>query len=465
MIEASRSASAAVHGRAGTLLPLAMGVLVAAAMASVDGQLVRAALLCAAAVAFWATGALAEHVTALLFFLLAVVFEVAPAEVVFSGFSSPALWLVFSGLVIGVAIRRTGLGERFASVFLAMAPARYGGILGALVAAGLLLAFVMPSSMGRVVLLLPLALAIAERTGLASGSAGRNALVLATALAAYLPSAGILPANIPNLILAAGAHALYDVTFTYADYLAACFPTVALGKALVILGVALAFGRAEVTRAPPRAPLAPAGAEQRRLALLLGAAMALWATDFLHGVNPAWVGLAAALLCLIPPLAVVPAKSFNEDVAWAALFHTAGIIGLGAVVAASGLGAPLGRWLVELAPFVDGQPLWNFVVVTTLFTAVCLVTTTPGLPAVLTPLAGAVAEASGLPLRSVLLAQTLAFSTMIFPYQGAPLVFAFHAAGIGLGPAVRFLGAVTLASLLVLTPLTYLWWRAIGLVP
>src|SRR3546814_6583218 len=49
-----------------------------------------------------------------LFFLGAMVLHVGEAPVVFSGFASPAFWLVFGGLVIGAAVDRTGLGQRIA---------------------------------------------------------------------------------------------------------------------------------------------------------------------------------------------------------------------------------------------------------------------------------------------------------------------------------------------------------------
>src|SRR3712207_2452243 len=69
-------------------------------------------------VGLWATGAIPEVVTAIAFFLIAMLFEVAPPPVVFSGFFSTALWLVFGGLFIGAAVTRTGVGERIAHTFM-----------------------------------------------------------------------------------------------------------------------------------------------------------------------------------------------------------------------------------------------------------------------------------------------------------------------------------------------------------
>lgn len=57
----------------------------------------------------WATSLLPEFITALLFFAVAMVAKIAPPDVIFGGFASSAFWLVFSGFVLGIAIRKTGL--------------------------------------------------------------------------------------------------------------------------------------------------------------------------------------------------------------------------------------------------------------------------------------------------------------------------------------------------------------------
>jgi hypothetical protein len=182
-------------------------------------------------------------------------------------------------------------------------------------------------------------------------------------------------------------------------------------------------------------------------------------------VSPAWVALAAAVICMLPFVGLFPAEAFNRDLSFVAVFHAAGVIGLGAVVAYSGFGDVLGGAMAALAPFSAEHPLANFWLLGLLSTATCLVTTTTGVPAVLTPLSAALAEASGLPLKAVLLSQVIGFSSPIFPYEGAPLVFALHYAGLPARAAIGLLLALALFTLVVLTPLTYAWWALLGYVP
>ena len=85
-----------------------------ASILGAQGTVVAAGGLLVLCMGLWATGLVAEIVTALMFFALAMLLKLAPAQTVFSGFASAAFWLVTSGMVVGLAMTRTGLGERLA---------------------------------------------------------------------------------------------------------------------------------------------------------------------------------------------------------------------------------------------------------------------------------------------------------------------------------------------------------------
>ena len=122
-----------------------------------------------------------------------------------SGFASSAFWLVLSGFVLGTAIRSTGLADRLANRLLPHC--RLGHAVGGVVAISYALAFVMPSNMGRITLLMPIVMALADRAGLAEGTRGRIGLALAVGFGTFQLSASILPANVPNLVMSGAAEA------------------------------------------------------------------------------------------------------------------------------------------------------------------------------------------------------------------------------------------------------------------
>jgi anion transporter len=430
----------------------------------VSRELIRACALVVFAIGFWATGALPEYLTALIFILMATISEIAPATVIFSGFFSKALWLVFGGLVLAAAVQRTGLGQRLAHWLLGFFGTSYPGVIGGVVLLAMVAAFFMPSTMGRVVLLIPVVVAMAERLGFPEGSPGRNGMVVAATLGCFAPSCAVLPANVPNMVLAGASESLHGIAFSYGTYLKLHYPVVGFmkGISIVILTCFLYPDRIRSASSPGPRAQEPFSIHEWMLTLILSGTLLLWGTDFLHGLSPAWVALGAALVCMLPIIGLLPAGVFSQAINFGPFFYVAGILGVVAVVAKTGLGDIFGRELLDLVGFEQGHHIRNFFSLVTLSTAVSTLTTTPGLPAVMAPLSADIARATGIPLLTVLMTQVIAMSNLLLPYQVPPVVVGLQLGGVSATQGARLTLALGVFSLLILMPLNYLWWVLLG---
>lgn len=421
----------------------------------------HAAALIVLTVGLWALGSLPEHITSLLFFLLAMVFAIASPQAVFSGFASPTMWLVLGGLFIAEAVTATGLGQRFIGLLFDRYTFGYGGLLIAIALVATALAFFMPATVGRMLLLIPIVAALARRVSFAPGSTGYNGLMLCAIIICYQSGNGILPANAPNLVLAGATEALYGVHLIYAEYFWVIFPVLCLLKGMAVVALVYWLFPATVTSEAAPAPHAPMSAEERRLAIILILAVVLWATDVVHGVRAGWVALAAAVACMLPRIGVLPFHAFN-DVRLGSFFYVGGTIGLGAVLQESGLGELLGKSLQSSLNLQAGADFANFITLGLLGMLAGVVVTNPAQPAVLAPLAGQFAEATGWPIKAALMISAIGFNTMVLPYQVPPVVVGMQAAGISLATTLRLIFPLAALGILVFLPLEYLWWRLIG---
>ena len=428
----------------------------------------RAAVLVVFTIVAWATGLMKEPTTSLLFFLFAVLSQVAPASTIFSGLESSAWWLVFGGAIIGVAVRSSGLAERCGRMLVTHASASYAGCIAAVVAACLALAFVMPSTTGRVLLTTPIALSLCDRVGFGPGRPGRTGIVLAAATATYVLPTTILSANIPNSVLLGAAETLYGVHLHYGAYFLLHFPVLGALKALVLIGLIVRLfpdriAIAASAEGPGDAAPSPRWSTgERRLLTVLVLSVVLYATDFLHGVSPAWVSLGAGLACLLPGVGIVAADDVNKQVQIGPLVYFAAFLGLGAIIASSGLGSWATHALLRELPITPGPSIANLAMVLAVGALIGLATTLPGLPAVLTPIAGDLAKAAGLPLYTVLMLQIPVFSTVFFPYQSPPMMIAMQLAGISIRDATRLCLALAAVTVIGLLPLDLAWWRVVG---
>jgi len=424
----------------------------------------RVAALTIVTIVFWATGVIPEHITSLLFFLLAMVFSISTPDIIFAGFSSAAVWLIFGGLVIGVAISATGLGKRVADWIATRLHGSYLRIIGGLVAAGVLFSFLMPSAMGRVVLLTPIALAMASHFGFAKGTNGRTGVLLAVILGTFIPAFGILPANVPNMVLIGMAETQYQLSLLYGPYFLLHFPVLTVIKAILIVGLILWFYPDQPVEKTEESTqkTAPLSRNEIILAGALIIMLLLWMTDFIHHISPAWIALAGAVFLLFPGVAIVTKKQFNQNINWASIIFIAGILGLGGMINHSGLGHTLASKIITLLPLAEHHNYINYVSISFASALTGIATTLPGVPAVFTPLSDTLAQTTGLSIETILMMQVLGFSTTILPYQAPPIVIGMQLSGEKFASAAKVCLALAAITALFLLPINFFWWKLLG---
>ncbi|MEX2450890.1 MAG: SLC13 family permease [Rhodospirillales bacterium] len=438
-------------------------VLLAPVPAGLDPKLVRAGAVLFAAVAIYATHALPEHFTSLTFMLVIVLLGIAPANVAFSGFMTSSVWLLFGGLFISLAIQHTGLTERIGKIGTRLSSLSYLKVLIAVTYASLALGFFMPATISRVIILVPIAFAIADALGFEDGRPGRAGIALAASIGTFLPGYGILPANLPNVVMSGASEAIYKLPFTFGEFLIWHFPvTGVLKAALLIWVIATLFPDTVETPKKSTVDLMPNTNRQRLLQLILAATMCLWATDFLHGISPGHISLLAALVIMIPGLKLIPEDAFQKKINLTPFFYVAGILSVGAVVQHTGLGSIAAKVLIDVISPQPGQNFLNFLTLVGMATLINVFATSPGAPVVLAPLAQDLATAMGLPVFAVINAMAHGVSNTLFPYIGPPFVVAISLTKVPVRQGLKLCLIMAGLSIFPLVPLTYLWWRLLG---
>jgi len=213
---------------------------------------------------------------------------------------------------------------------------------------------------------------------------------------------------------------------------------------------------------PDTEPVAPLSGAERRLALLLTATLGLWLTDSWHGISPAWIGLAAACLCLLPRIGFVSGEEFGKEVNHRTAIYVAAILGLAALVAHSGLGGIIGGLLLRIAALDPATPFISFGTIVGATALLNFVVTANGVPALFTPLAQSFATAADLPLLTVLMIQVMGFATPVLPYQASPIVVAMAMGKVPLAAALRLSLVLAAVTFFVLMPIDYGWFRIMG---
>ena len=424
--------------------------------------LMRTSAISGLAIALFATRLLPEVVTALGCFLAFLMVDAAPNAVIFSGFTSGGFWLLFAGLIVGTAISVTGLGRQFALRIFQKTGDSYIKAALLLALSGLGLGLLVPSTMPRIIILMPVALSLSNTMGYEIGSRGHVGLTVTGAIATLLPTYAILTANLPTIIHFGAFETLYDIKPSYARYFIEQAPANAV-RFIVLLVLMLPFASARSdTKSVLDAPM-PFTYTQRKLLILLGSAILFWALDTFHGISPAWVALLLATVLLIPGFGILDSNVMKTKIDISPAFFIAAVFAISAVAQHTGLGTVVADRLIPVLRLGDGSDLRDLYSVFGLSTVLSHLTTSPAAPAILAPLAGAIAAETGWSIETIAMAQVLGISTPLLPYQAPPLIIAMALAKIPMIALLRVCLLLAMAVAVIGVPITYFWWSYLGM--
>jgi anion transporter len=279
-----------------------------------------------------------------------VVTGVVASERLYDALSHDLIWLLLAAFLISAVLRETGITRRVVAVVIR--PARtIAHLFYLLTIAILATAFVIPSTTGRAIVLLPVFLALADTI---------NDSRIARALALLFPSAILLSAC--GSLIGAGAHVVaidfisslpQGQSIDYLHWMKLGLPLALISTLAATLAILHGFLNAEERqRAVELPPPARNGTPAREIAIgaIILATVVLWMTMRIHGVGMAIVGLGAAVLLTVPSISGVTLKTAVRSVEWELILFLAATIVIGDALMDSGAV----RWLA--GKLVQGIP-------------------------------------------------------------------------------------------------------------
>lgn len=390
----------------------------------------------------------------------------------FAPFAEPTIWLVFAGMVLSLMLSETGLGVRLAQMAL---PWLAGGsrlrMLIGLHVIGLLAAFLVPSGVVRVLLLMPIGIALCR----SMDPEGEDPILpvsvtLSIVCGTYFAGCAVLTGSVPNLVVAGQLEAETGRIIYWGEWLLWMFPVVGVLRTGLSIAVIWAiWGRRmrplcrlndPSSHAIESRSLTPA---QRRTLMLLVLGVLLWATDILHGMPPVAVALGLVFAATLPAWGPLPWERLRQ-VNFPFFFYIAALFGIGEVLDGTGFNARMVETAISTLPDAGGHWFGEHLKLTLATLPLDFLMDIAAVGAVATPsLLAAGAEAGLSPLASamsVAMATTVAF----LPYQAAPFMVALGFGTLRARDLALAMMLISTLSVVILCPLNVLYWRALGLI-
>lgn len=405
----------------------------------------------ALAMALWWVGdVLPSAVTALVPIVAFPALGVSAIGEASAPYADPLIFLMLGGSVLGAAMQRVGLHERIVALLLAPAAFRADArrvLLALMTATAIVSSFV--SNTATTLMLLPIALLLAERSG--TSARGRAAFGLGLAQAASIGGVTTLIGTFPNAVFAKIAAEQAGRTVGFAAWLAVGVPFTLVALPLAWFLLARRMVDLPADARPIEAPPVPAWRPGERLVLAVWAlAAAAWifrrpidlgplvipgwsdALGLGKAVDDGWVAMGVAFLLFLLPgengKPVLTFRSFEQQMPWGVMLLLGGGFALAQQIEQSGLSA----WLAGPASQLGALPgPLAVLVICAIVTLLSEVTSNTATTQLMLPLLVAGAHGAGVDPMVWMVPATIAASCgFMMPISTPPMAIVSEAAHV-----------------------------------
>ena len=426
-----------------------------------EGQ--RALAVMALAVVLWATEALPIPVTGLVGVILLVGLGAVPdTGAGLYGFSQPVAYFLLGILTMGLAVQRSGLAERLATLLIRGAGGRPGLLYIQMLFSFALLTFALPSASTRGAIMVHVYEGVLARWQVTPEHPYYKTLMMALGSLNRLGSTALLAGGITPVV-ASGL--LGDFSWTQWFLLMALpfYANLVAGGTVLYLFYRRGF-RPEVSPEALQLSTGPVTAVEYRAGAIVLVTALLWFTDFAHGLHPAAPALIAMTLILLPRVGVLEWQDFERNVGWSNFFVIATSLSLAQALITTGAAAWFSETLASGAAQALDRPWLLLLGLCGCMVAIrLLMPNIAGYLALVIPVAMAVGASLGLnPLVCGMAAVVVGDSVVYYSAAATASVFIFQRANIGNPEVFRFALAMTLVAVAVLFFLALPYWGALG---
>lgn len=240
-------------------------------------------------------------------------------QIAVAGFVSGGTILVTAALFMTAAIELTGLEKRIAFGILKVVGPKTNRVFIGIILVMLVLAFLIPSIIARSAAVAPLAVSLIAAFGVDRKSVFARNLLVCVALSSSISGIGVLSAGIPNPIAVSFIDKYLHHSITWMDWLRYSLPySMALMVALYFLLTRLnkfefdevQGGRKVISEA--HAQLGPMSGAEKRISIIFGLTILLWATETYHRVDVNTVAVFSVMLILSPFIGIASWKELSN---------------------------------------------------------------------------------------------------------------------------------------------------------
>lgn len=422
------------------------------------------------AITFWgifcmATEIIPSTLAAMMLPIFYILFNVAAPAQAFAPWTTSVLWIALGGVIIAYILMSTGLAKRIACFTILKSGGTFAGTLIGIMIAGIIINPFIPSVMGKLAIMVPIAIGVCQTLDFKPKSNGASAVMMAAFLSIATPRLGFLTGDGGIPMMMNIVTEITNAPVSWAQYayhnllLNLIFAAISIGIVIVMLKPEKKMAGKDVLLASYR-ELGPMTVAEKKVAFLLVITILALVTDTIHKVDPAWVFMTIAMICFFPGVNLMNTEKLGK-LNYTILFFVAGCMSIGTVAGASGAA----KWLADiLFPFVAGTTPLQTTLTVWLFGVLANFFLTP--LAALASFTGPITEIcvqTGINPLPVIYSFLQGLDQYLLPYEFAGLLFVFSYGYISMKNLVKVIGPRMILNGVFIAAIAYPYWKLIGL--
>jgi solute carrier family 13 (sodium-dependent dicarboxylate transporter), member 2/3/5 len=274
---------------------------------------------------------------------LAALWAIVPPAVALESFASAPVYLMVGAFILANAMVKSGLADRLTYVIMNFVGTSTRAISLGIVFVNIVMAFLVPSSLARTAIMIPVCLGIFHVFGQQGRTKFAINLLLTLTMTNATMGAAIYTATVPNpvtvdFIAKAGGPAI-----TYMQWFIYGFPPGLLMTFITWWFIQLIFPP-EVAHLPngkefvkkKLAELGPLTSVEKRAMIVFTLVVILWATGGWTKIDPTTAALGGILLFFLPKFGFMTWDDVNKNMSWSLIFIAGGGISLGLILTKTG---------------------------------------------------------------------------------------------------------------------------------
>ncbi|GGA19382.1 SLC13 family permease [Psychrobacillus lasiicapitis] len=266
----------------------------------------------------WSLEPIPIGLTGLIILLLMLVFNIADSSVIFSGFASPATYLIVAGMMLATAVNDTSLIKRMTYMILKKWGSSAKGLLGSVIIIQQIQSFFIPSTAVRTALVVPVSTMIISTVGAKPGSNFRKMIMLGVAFGGVISGSAVMTAAIGNILTVEILNRFAGVSITYFQWFFYTFPLwfilipaiwILLLKVFPLPKEQQYFPKIEEQMQIKLEELGTVNRQEIICMIILFFIVVLWLTEPVHGMHPSIPALIGVVLMTLPKIGIADWES------------------------------------------------------------------------------------------------------------------------------------------------------------